>query len=77
MNIKNVEKCPNFDCNDSGGYPVPDGYGDWQAEQCEFCWTVKDSFFHVSGKCKDGGCECPTSNENLENKGASNEKEQE
>ena len=37
-------QCPN--CNNTGGYPIPDGDGDWQEEQCEFCWTEPNSIFN-------------------------------
>ena len=39
-------KCPN--CNDEGFNPVDDGYGGWQQEQCEFCYTCPDSMFNVA-----------------------------
>ena len=41
------ENCPNSYCGNSGGYPVPDGHGDWQEEQCEFCWTNPNSVFNL------------------------------
>ena len=37
-------KCPN--CDDEGFTPEQDGRGEWYQEQCEFCYTVKDSIFN-------------------------------
>ena len=37
-------KCPN--CEDSGGFPGYDGFGQVVQQQCEFCWTVTDSIFN-------------------------------
>ena len=42
--------CPNPNCKDSGGYPVDDGYGGCEEEQCQFCWTVENSMFNYTRK---------------------------
>ena len=36
--------CPN--CENKGFTPEQDGFGNWYQEQCEFCYTVKDSVFN-------------------------------
>lgn len=42
--LKEVQRCPNPHCNDTGAYPIPP---DGDAEQCEFCWANKKSFFNL------------------------------
>lgn len=41
-------KCPS--CDDTGGFPVDDGHGGCEEQQCEFCWVVDDSIFNKSRK---------------------------
>jgi len=44
----NAEHCPNYKCNDSGCIPVRNTCnGEWEPEQCEFCYCEPDSFFRA------------------------------
>ena len=49
-----VSPCINPSCGDSGGYPVGDGDGGCQEEQCEYCDTVPTSIFNLLKKCPYG-----------------------
>jgi len=33
-----VAKCPNIDCDNQGNIAVRDQDGDWEAEQCQWCY---------------------------------------
>ncbi len=41
--------CPQ--CDNSGEYTIGDENGFPQHEQCQFCWTVKNSLFNIKNKC--------------------------
>lgn len=39
--FETVFKCINSDCDQNGNIPVPDGEGDWSAEQCQYCFEIR------------------------------------
>lgn len=44
--ILNADRCPNIDCLDRGIIPVQVN-GNWESQQCEFCYTNPNSLFNV------------------------------
>lgn len=46
------EQCPN--CDNVGGYPAEDSFGELYQEQCQFCWEKENSVFRVKEKCPYG-----------------------
>ena len=45
-----VEDCPNMPngCSNDGCIPHQVGEGEWEAEQCEFCYEVPWSRFNIN-----------------------------
>jgi hypothetical protein len=41
-------ECPNPYCDNSGGYPDYDNYGEVHECQCDFCWTEPYSIFNLT-----------------------------
>jgi len=49
-------KCPNPDCGDQGFQAIQVTDDDWEQEQCEFCYTVKDSVYMRNAASTEQKC---------------------
>ena len=45
-----IERCPNRYCGDSGCIPHGSNEHGWEPEQCEWCYTMKNSYFNATDK---------------------------